>query len=94
LVKSGRAGTSVDKGGRHPEGGKLIGLLAMQDTEFAQRSADAEKTRAELQSVRRQCESVKMLLAENTTEKDIMYEVRVIILQSCFADVYALIGVQ
>lgn len=66
----------------------------MQDTEFAQRSADVEKTRAELQSVRRQCESVKMLLAENTTEKDIMYEVRVIILQSCFADVYALIGVQ
>jgi hypothetical protein len=29
----------------------------------------------ELQSVKRQCESVKMLLAENTTEKDIMYEV-------------------
>src|ERR1700722_2842357 len=36
---------------------------------------ELEKARVELQNARRQCELVKSLLADATTEKEIMYEV-------------------
>jgi hypothetical protein len=35
-----------------------------------------ERVKIELQSIRRQCEVVKNLLADATAEKEIMYEVR------------------
>ena len=36
---------------------------------------ELERTRLELQNSKRQCELVKSLLADATTEKEIMYEV-------------------
>lgn len=42
--------------------------------ELAERAADFEKSRLELQNAKRQCELVKSLLADATAEKEIMYE--------------------
>jgi hypothetical protein len=44
-----------------------------------QKSTDLEKARVELQNTKRQCELVKSLLADATAEKEIMYEVRIIL---------------
>lgn len=41
-----------------------------------QRTLEHERVKVELQSIRRQCEVVKNLLADATAEKEIMYEVR------------------
>jgi hypothetical protein len=42
----------------------------------SQRALEHERVKIELQSIRRQCEVVKNLLADATAEKEIMYEVR------------------
>jgi hypothetical protein len=40
-----------------------------------QRVFELDRVKVDLQNARRQCEAMKILLNENTTEKDIMYEV-------------------
>ncbi|KAJ7590868.1 hypothetical protein C8J56DRAFT_934088 [Mycena floridula] len=52
----------------------LHGALNDVATLFRQKSAELEKARLELQNSRRQCEVVKSLLTDATTEKEIMYE--------------------
>lgn len=47
----------------------------MSELTSQQRAPELERTRLELQNSRRQCELVKSLLADATTEKEIMYEV-------------------
>lgn len=43
--------------------------------EMVQRALEHERIKIELQSIRRQCEVVKNLLADATAEKEIIYEV-------------------
>ncbi|KAF8897687.1 hypothetical protein BD779DRAFT_1608223 [Infundibulicybe gibba] len=50
---------------------KDLRLLA---DDFKEKSSDLEKSRVELQNMKRQCELVKSLLADATAEKEIMYE--------------------
>jgi hypothetical protein len=41
-----------------------------------QKADELEKARVDLQNSKRQCEVIKSLLNDATTEKEIMYEVR------------------
>ncbi|KAF8622083.1 hypothetical protein AX15_007227 [Amanita polypyramis BW_CC] len=53
---------------------KLQDALRKLVTDFREKAIDLERTKLELQNLRRQCELTKHLLADATAEKEIMYE--------------------